>query len=221
MDIEEIKAFLETDDGKALVEELKVPLINKRDELQGKLLEAKSELQRIAAEKEEAERLIAEKASKAEEERLKTSGDFDAYKAFHEEEVSKYQKQVNDLKNQYAGTEVSRLITETAAKHSSSPKPLQLLLRERVAAEYGEDGSLQVTVKGEDGKPMYYEGQPATVDHLVDSLRNNEEYGSFFAASGASGSGTTKTDAAPVNGDYKDMGSEDFNLTKAMGNKVV
>ncbi len=67
---------------------------------------------------------------------------------------------------------------------------------------------------------MYYEGNPASVDHLVASLKSNEEYGAFFSASGASGSGTTKTDVAPNANDSTDMDSENFNLSKAMGNKV-
>jgi len=220
MELEEVKAFFETDEGKAFAEEIKTPLINKRDELKNELLTAKNQLNDFNAAKEEAERLIADKASEAEKEKLKQSGDFDAYKQFHEDEITKYQTQVSDLKNQYAGTEVSRMIAETASKHSTSPKPLQLLLRERVAASYNDEGSLEVVVKGEDGKPMYFEGQPASVEHLVESLKSNEEYGSFFSASGASGSGTHQNDEAPVTGDYKDMDSENFNLTRASGIKI-
>lgn len=219
MDMEELKTFFETDEGKAFAEELKTPLINKRNELMGELTSAKDVIKQFNATKEENERIIAEKASEAEKEKLKSSGDFDAYKLFHEDEVGKYKREVSDLKNQYAGTEVSRLITEIAAKHSTSSKPLQLLLRERVSGSYNEEGKFEVSVKGEDGQPMYYEGNPASIDHLVASLKSNEEYGSFFSASGASGSGTHQNETAPANGNYKDMESDDFNLTKAMGNK--
>ena len=220
MDIEEIKTFLASEEGATLVEELKQPLINKRDELKNELITAKTDLQTLLTANEDRERATAEASSAAEKEKLKNAGDFDAYKAYHEDEMGKYKKEVSDLKDRHANTEVSRLITEVAAQNSTTPKPLQLLLRERVTAAYNAEGNMEVVVKGEDGSPMYYEGNPASVDHLVASLKSNEEYGAFFSASGASGSGTTKTDVAPNANDSTDMDSENFNLSKAMGNKV-
>lgn len=220
LEIEDLKAFFETDEGKVILDGYKQPLIDKRDELLASTALNKERILELETAQEKREREAAQVVSDAEKEKLKTNGDFDAYKLFHEDEINKYSQENANLKSQYAGTEVARMIAETASKHSTSPKPLQLLLKERVSAEYGEDGKLAINVKGEDGGPMYFEGQPASIEHLVSTLKSNEEYGSFFNASGASGSGTQSTDSQPDTNGFKDMNSEDFNLTKASGNKL-
>lgn len=218
---EEFLEFLKTDDGKDIIAEMEKPLKQKNQELLDEVKAAKLAVTEFKTTEEQRIADAAAEVRKAEEARLKDSNDFDAYKAFHEAEIAKRDDEMATYKNKFAKTEVDRLVAETAAVHSQSPKPLQLLLRERVQTGYDENGNLAITVNDENGKPMYYEGQPAGINHLVDSLKATEDYAPFFSASGSSGSGTSKLDGeANATGSYKDMDSESFNLTKAMGNKV-
>lgn len=218
---EEFLEFLQTDEGKDIISEMEKPLKAKNQELLDEVKAAKQAANDLKTTEEQRIADAAKAVREAEEARLKDSNDFDAYKAFHEAEVAKRDNEVSDLKNMFAKTEVDRLVAETAAVHSQSPKPLQLLLRERVKTGYDESGKLAITVTDDNGEPMYYEGQPAGINHLVDSLKAKEDYAAFFSASGSSGSGTSSNDGdAATAGNYKDMDSDSFNLTKAMGNKV-
>jgi len=220
MNIDEVKEFLNTDDGTVLLNELKQPLLNKRDELLESVKTLKTQMAEITSKEEK--RLVENEAKHAETEaaRLKDAGDFDAYKAFHEEEISKRDQATLDLRSRFAKTEVNRLVALTASKHSTSPMPLQLLLRERVKTSFNEAGDLQISVNDEAGKQMYYEGQPADINHLIEALKNIDDYAQFFSATGSSGSGTVTPDNNTQTTGEKDMNSDNFNLTKTMGNKI-
>lgn len=219
MNKEEVLQFLETDEGIEIVMQLKQPLVAKRDELLEKVTTLNTKFSDI--EKAEEERTATAEAAKADAEakRLKDTNDFDAYKAHHEDEISKRDSRYTNMQAKFAKTEMERLVAVTASKHSKSPMPLQLLLRDRVSSNFDDNGDLVITVSDENGQPMYYEGKPAGMEHLVDSLRSKDDYAMFFSASGSSGSGTSKIDGDATKGSYKDMNSDTFNLTKAMGNK--
>lgn len=218
---EEFLEFIKTDEGKAALEAEKKPLEDKNQELLDEAKAAKTAASDLKATEDERIAEAAKVKTDAEAARLKDSNDFDAYKEFHENEIAKRDTEVSELKNMFAKTEMDRLIVEKASANSQNPKPLQYLLRDRVAAEYDDNGKLSITVNGDDGKPMYHEGQPATIDQLVDSLKADESNATFFSASGSSGSGTSANDGnAPATGNYKDMDSDDYNMTKAMGNKI-
>jgi len=220
MDKEEILKFLtETDEGKAITEELKAPLLDKRNQLFEQMTALKSEIETIKQSEAAKLQELEAKQRKVTEEKLLKENDFEAYKKFHEQEVQKLSGLLNDFKSKYAQKEAERVITETAAKYSKAPKPLQLLLRERIRSELNEEGSVNINVYGDDGKQMYFNGEPASVEHLVESLKSNEDYSPFFAGTGVSGSGTTKSETLTTSS-YKDMNSPGFNLSKAMGNKV-
>lgn len=220
MDIEEIKQFLnETDEGKALVESFKEPLLNKRTELFAEMKALKDDLESIkSAEQRKADELKSAERAK-QELKLKSENDFEAYKVFHDEEVNKYKTEVNDLRKGFAQKEAERVIAETAMKHSKSPKPLQYLLKERVKSEIDEQGNVRLNVFDDQNQQMYFDGEPASVEHLVETLKSQEDFAPFFAASGASGTGTTKSE--PVNtSSHNDMNSPEFNLSRKMGNKL-
>lgn len=220
MDKAEILNFLnETEEGKAIVDELKTPLLNKRDELFTQLKTYKDELEEFKMSQATAQEEVDAKLRAEEEAKLKQSNDFEAYKQFHDDEISKYKSQLNDFQSKYAQKEAERVITATASKYSRAPKPLELLLRERIQPQYDESGNVNLIVKGDNGDPMYYEGQPASVEQLVETLKSKDDYAPFFAATGVSGSGT-QASAKATTGSSKDMNSPDFNLSKAMGNKL-
>ena len=215
-DINEIKEFLtNTDEGKALLEEFKQPLLNKRNELLADLTKTKTDLELIRQAEQAKAAEFEAKQRAIHEEKLLKDNDLNAYKKYHEEEVGKLTSSMKDLQHRYAQKEAERVITETAAKYSRAPKPLQLLLKERVKPVLDETGNVSLQVFGEDGEQMYFAGKPAGVDHLVETLRSSEDYAPFFAGSGVSGSGTQKSEAIPT-GTYKDMSSNEFNLTKTM-----
>lgn len=219
MDTNEVEKFLtETDEGKALIEGFKEPLLAKRDELFTQMKSLKDELETFkTAEQVKTEELETVKRQEKEQQ-LKANNDFEAYKQFHEQEVEKYKSEIGSFQTKFARKEADRVIAETAMKYSRSPKPLQLLLKERVKSELDENGNVCINVYDDNGKQMYFEGQPASVEHLVESLKTNEDYAPFFASNGVSGSGSQRSE--PMTTSYNDMNSSEFNLSKAMGNKV-
>ena len=219
---EEFIEFLKTDEGKDIIGEMEKPLKLKNQELLDEVKTAKLAVTDLKTAEEKRTADAATATRQAEEARLKDGNDFDAYKAFHDTEIAKRDTEVSELKNMFAKTEVDRLVAETASANSQNPRPLQYLLKERISAGYGEDGKLAITIKDAKGEPMYFDGQPAGIGHLVDSLKADESNASFFSASGSSGSGTSSNDSdTTTQGNYKDMSSESFNLTKAMGNKTA
>lgn len=219
MEKDEVEKFLtETEEGKALIEGFKEPLIAKRDELFTQMKTLKDELETFkTAEQKKAEELENVKRQEKEQQ-LKSENDFEAYKKFHETEIEKYKSEIGNFQNRFARKEAERVIAETAMKYSRAPKPLQLLLKERVKSELDAEGNVTINVYGEDGQPMYHEGQPASIEHLVESLKTQDDYAPFFASNGVSGSGTHRSEAVTTS--YSDMNSSEFNLSKAMGNKV-
>lgn len=218
MNIEEFAEFIKTEEGIAAITELEKPLKEKNQQLLDEAKAAKGAITEIKTLEEK--RLADEAAIKSaeDEKRLKEENDFEAYKKFHDDEIKKYADSVSHLKSQVARKEAERLITETASQFSKSPKPLQLLLKDRVTSNVTETGNVEIVVNDDKGEPMYHDGQPATINHLVESLKADEDYASFFSASGSSGSGTSES--SPTPNSYKDMSSADFNLTKTMGNKI-
>lgn len=212
---EALEAYLQSDEGKAFIETQKEPLLNKRDELLGQLTSIKEELNTYK--KTEEQRLADIESAKrtAEEQRLRDEKDFSAYKTFHEQEIEKYQKELGTFKSKYAEKEAERLIADTAAKYSKSPAPLKLLLRERVKSTINEDGNIEVNVLDDKGETMYWEGKPASVDHLVEHLKADEQYSPFFVGTGKSGSGTQQSVPATAAG-QPTMDEAGFNLTAAM-----
>ena len=215
-DINEIKEFLTgTDEGKALLEEFKKPLLSKRDELFEQLKGLKSDMDTIKAEKYKELQELDLQAKRVMEEKLLKDNDLVAFKKFHEDEVNSLKNNIKSVQQKYAQKEVERLISETASKYSKAPKPLQLLLKERVQSDIDEQGNITISVLDDSYKPMYWEGTPATLDHLVETLKAKEEYQPFFVGAGVSGSGTQRSE--PIqSGVYKDMSSAEFNLTKTM-----
>lgn len=220
MEKSEVEKFLtETDEGKELIEQFKEPLLAKRDELFTQMKTLKTELETVKLTESERQAGLEQAKRQEQELKLKSENDFEAYKTFHEEEVGKYKSELTNFQTKYAQKEAERLIAETAMKYSKSPKPLQLLLRERIKSGFDENGQVNINVTDDKGNQLYYEGQPATVEHLVESLKSNDDYAPFFAATGVSGSGTHKSEPVSATS-YTDVNSSDFNLTKTMGNKV-
>lgn len=219
MDKETVLEYLNTDEGKAIVEELKQPLLSKRDEILGEKKEVETKLNALLQAEQERESATQAAAREAKEAKLKEENDFEAFKQHMQEQVIEKEKALQTFQTRMARTEVDRLISETAFKHSNSPKPLQLLLKERIESTVLEDGTVDYVVKDTDGNTLYWEGKPARMNHLVESLKTEDDYAVFFSATGVSGSGTKQTEPM-TQGSYKDMSSTDFNLSKAMGNKI-
>ena len=219
---EEFIEFIATDEGKTLLEEQKKPLDNKNTELLGKMDAMKTALAELQQKEQAAvTKAVEERSSAAKQaaEAAATNHDtFGAYKQFHEDEMAKVQKTIDGLKSTAASAEVNRQVVAAAAKHSSTPKPLELLLRDRVRSSYSENGAIQIDILDEIGGDMFHNGVKATMDNLVEVLKADGDNAAFFKASGAKGSGSNMNDQKPNTGN-PEMGDEGFNLTEAMGNK--
>lgn len=209
IDINSIKEFLtNTDEGKSLLEEFKAPLLSKRDELLETVVKTKAELEAI-------KRADAEKIAAAKQEQMTKENNLEAFKLFHDEEVQNYKKSLTDLQLRYAQKEAERAVIEAATKYSNKPKPLQILLKERVKPVINDGGEIELRVYGDDGKQLFHQGEPASIDQLVEMMKCEDDYKPFFTGSGVSGSGTQKSETMPTS-TFKDMSSKEFNLTKTM-----
>lgn len=203
-----LEEFINTDEGKQWLESKKAPLLNKRDELLSELVKSKQELDSI-------KRAEAEKLAAAKQEQMAKESSLEEFKKFHETEVNTYKNTLKEIQNKYAKEQADRLIADAATKYSRTPKPLQILLKEKVRPVVTEQGEVQIVVMGDDGKQLYHNGEPATVEHLLEIMKSEDDYKPFFTNQVVSGSGTQKSETLPT-GTTKDMSSSDFNLTKTM-----
>lgn len=220
MNIEEVKKFLEEEDeGKALLDEYKKPLIQKRDELLGEMSTLKEkvksvgnvdELRSKAEERDTFEKQLEEYKNKA------SQGDekYDQLKQSFEQKLEEERKAAQTIKEQFKNSKLDSLVTSAISKHKGVPELLKPVVQSRIKAEFNETGDVDVTVLDKNGKPYYKDGEEATVENIVEELKSDELYRRAFDGTGSSGSGTRQTsnnvNTAP------DMDSKDFNLTEAM-----
>ena len=215
MDIKELEEYLKTEEGKTFMETQKQGLVDKNTELLGALADIKKDvdvMKQAETDRETAVTAAEEKATKA---KLDSDNDVDAYKLFHEGEMTKKDEAINALKSNFAKAELSRVVSAAAAANSATPKPLELLIGSRTKSEYDADGKLQITVMDDSGNPLMHNGVKADMGNLVETLRAQDENAPFFSGTGSSGAGTNTTDKAAAVG-APAMGDKDYNLTEAM-----
>lgn len=73
-------------------------------------------------------------------------------------------------------------------------------LRKRLQSSRDERGEYTVTVLGNDGKPMFVEGNAATVKHLALEFRKDPDYAPLFKSTATGGGGTPSNGAAAGGG---------------------
>lgn len=142
----------------------------------------------------------------------KPDPDPEAFKRTLEEKIN---KATTPLKHELeaAEAELRRSLIDSAAATAianakGSAKLLMPHIKDRARVEK-EDGKYIVRVYTPDGKSVLYndDGEPASIEYLVAQLKEDQEFGVAFAASGATGGGT------PPSG--KSAGSGSFDPRKA------
>lgn len=220
MDIEAVKAFLATDEGKALInpliDEAKQPLLSKRDELLGELTGHKEKVRKY----EElgdvdtiAQALAKLKEGKGNDDKNNNKG-FEELERHLRGELQSKEDKLNQFKSKFVADHVQAQLTQEIATAKGVPELLAPVLKGRIEAALEDDG-IVITVLGADGKKMYKNGEPATIADLIAEIKSNEVFGRAFEGSGASGSGTRASDGK-ANGVILDPKDPNYSLAKAM-----
>ena len=219
MNAEEVKAFLATDEGKALlnpiIDEAKQPLLTKRDELLGELSGHKEKVRKY----EELGDVdtLAQALAKLKE----NSSDNNSNKSFEElekhlrGEIQSREDKLNQFKHKFVADNVQAQLTQAIVAAKGVPELLGPVLKGRIEAAFDDEKGVVITVLGKDGKKMYRNGEPATIQDLINEVKADDVYGRAFEGSGASGSGTRASDTK-VNGIVLDPNDPNFSLAKAM-----
>lgn len=227
MDIEKIKEFLETEEGKQYIEshESVSGLRNKRDELLSQLTTIKGKLQSYSelGDIEEIKSAIT-KVSKVKE---SSKEDKDTTKE-DAKVIAQIEHLTNELNNErnlrtkreqsmvksFVNAEVTKLI----AKHKGVPELLNHIIMSRVEASLDDAGNVVINTKTMDGQPYFKDGKEGTIEDVINDIKNNPVYGRAFEVEMPNGSG-----ARPVSKGGRPTGDifdPSTNLTEMMKKKA-
>lgn len=219
LDIEAVKAYLNTDEGKQLVESSDTVkgIINKRNELLGEKdkwaekWRKFEELGEYDTLKQAVETFTKSKDKKEEPE--VDPGLLDTLR----NQIQEKDQALSLFKQNYVNTQVDANIDGAISEAKGNPRLLKYIVKERVKSTLTDDGKVVIEVMTKDGKKMFRNDEsPATLADLMAELRNDEDLGSAFASSGANGSGTRSTNTKGTNGVILDRNDPAFDYTAAM-----
>lgn len=229
LDKDTVKEFLESEDGKPLLEDYiqkeKEPVINKNQELLDELKQYKSEVSKYKefgdpdtlAEIVENHKKAKTEAEKAQEEKMKEEGKFHELEEHLRNQIQEKDETLRQFQNRVAQEQAMSSLRQTIQKHEGIPELLEPAAKERIRAEYDGDG-VSISVLDKDGNTMFKDGKEATLDDLIAEFRSNDTYHRAFNGTGNSGTGTR-----PSNGPKKqptdvvlDPKAPGYSLAKAM-----
>lgn len=205
-----------------LIKEQHAGLITKRDELLAMNRELKDKLTSFEGIDPQKVKDQMAAAERAEEERMKKDGEFDALmkkqsEKFEQERAASAAEQ-EKLRNALNQAKITEAATKAVAAHKGVPE----LLMPHIAPRMKLDDNLNLQILDRDGTPMLDSaGKPANADDLVAELKKDPLYGRAFEGTSARGTGATGS-----NGTMPDLGDNPFtkdektgkmkNLTEAM-----
>lgn len=219
MNPDEIKAFLATDEGKALlapiIDEAKNPLLAKRDEL---LAEKETLKTRYKAYEElgDVDSIRAAIAKASEQGNKNQDKSFEELEQHLRNELSAKEEKINTFKSKFAQSHVENTLKAEIVNAKGVPELLLPVLQQRVKASLTDDGTVEVTVLTKDGKKMYKGEGLATVADLIEEIRADATFGRAFDGTGASGSGTRPNTDGKTGGVILDPTDPNYSLAKAM-----
>lgn len=195
-------------------------LINKRDELLGKVTGYKEKLQNFEGVDVEEYRALKEKMDQISEAEAIKNGEFDKVREKMLDEFQKkengWQERNKTLMTQLESMMVDSEVAKAIAEAKGNTALLMPLLKQRIKV-VDKDGQLVVKVTEENGDPAVNDkGEPLTISALVDSFKANETYAGAFDSSGLSGGGIIP--GAPGSGaidDDKLFGSSRISAARA------
>lgn len=225
---EKLDKFLEEngdaiDSLKDFIEDQKQPLATKRDELLNKVSKLKEVVNKLDAlgGLDEIEKKINDVETKKMDS-AKKKGDMDEIVNQYETRIKQYDDKIKKMETDTVDSNVNSLINKAISKAKGVPELLLPILRNRVKGEY-VDGQVQLKVLNDSGESYIKDGNPVTLDGLVEEIRKNDTYSRAFDGSGISGSGSTNfnsggnTAGAPKDNPFERNEKGDIkNLAEAM-----
>lgn len=132
------------------------------------------------------------------------------------EELSKKEESISKFKQKAVDSKLNAELTSAITEAKGVTELLKPLLQGRVKASFNDEGEIVTEVFDEHGKPLYVNGEPATVKDLIESLKNNEVYGRAFEGTGSSGSGSRQSNAKTNGGVILDPKAPGYSVSAAM-----
>lgn len=168
-------------------------LINKRDELLGKVTTYKDRLKGYDGVDADEYRDLKAKLDKINEAEDLKNGEFDKVRQKMLDEFGKKEDAsaatISKLMGQLEGMMVDSEVAKAIAEAKGNTALLMPLLKQRIKV-VDKDGSLVVKVTEENGDPAVNDkGEPVTISALVESFKSNETFAGAFDSSGLSGGG--------------------------------
>jgi hypothetical protein len=196
MDLEKIKEFLASDEAKPILEEIKAPVVSKNNELLSELAQLK-ELKKSLESFGGLEKIkeTFEKAKNLETTTTKKDESFEALKSHLETELKKREDTIESFKQKFTQTRTESLLDMAIAENKGVKELLKPLLKDRVRASLGES-DVEIEILNDDGKPMFVDGRPATVNDLLASMKKNPIYARAFEGSGSQGTGARQSNGS-------------------------
>lgn len=219
IDIEKVKEFLSTEEGKALVEahEVVQGIRSKRDELLGEKdkWRAKYEPYAQLGTPEEL-RAALEKLKKEPNKEKDDNVDNDLLENLRSQLAQRDEK-LTRVEQNYVNSIVDSQIEAAIAAAKGNPKLLKKVVSERVKATLNDDGKVVIEVFSRDGKKIYKNDEsPGSIADIVEELKSDEDYGIAFSGSGASGSGTRSSTTQRTGGVITDRSDPNFDYSAYM-----
>lgn len=182
-------------------------LLNKRDELLGKVTTYKDQLKGFEGVDAEEYRELKARIDKINEAEMLDKGEFDKIRAKMNEEWDKERgtltEQNKTLLSQLESMMVDSEVTKAVAEAKGNLTLLTPVLKQRIKV-VDNDGKFVVKVNEQNGDPMVNaKGESVSISELVESLKKNEAYAGAFDSSGLSGGG------AKPNGDESGGANDD------------
>lgn len=129
------------------------------------------------------------------------------------EDIAAAQTERDLLAKRLMDREVEAQALEAIAKKKGSAKLLLPHVRNRIKAEIGEDGSVELIVLAPNGEPMVAEnGADGTISDLIEEFARSDDFGPAFAADMPGGTGARKPGG--VRGTRNPWAKDTFNLTE-------
>lgn len=218
MDIEAVKQFLATDEGKALIENSEAisGLRTKKDELLSKNVQMKTQLEAYSALGDvetlsKAVSVFKQTGEKKDDVTVdpKLAAQLEHLTKELENERGLRTKREQKMVASFANAEVTSVI----AKHKGVPELLNHVVSSRVEAKLTDDGLISISIKNTDGSPMFKNGKEATLEDLMAEIKANPIYGRAFDADNTQGSGTRPSKQTVKSVDFDDP---NVNFTELM-----
>lgn len=222
LDLEAVKQFLDTEDGKQLIESSEAVrgIINKRNELLGEKDKWAEKWRKYEdlGEYDTLKQALEAYAKQNNKDTKSTDDEIDpGLLDTLRTQIQEKDQALNQFKQNYLNTQVDASIDSAITEAKGNSRLLKHIVKERVKSSLSDDGKVVVEVLTKDGKKMFRNDEsPATLSDLLAELRNDEDLGSAFASSGANGSGTRPNSGKGVGGVILDRNDPNFDYTAAM-----